>query len=113
MLQLLGDIFVRGVMPVIPEIRTPRGVVYEHTKFSQKGLEFLGEHILGEADSLDIIHSFFGADIAVTNFQSLPFPWVATLITTGESREQAWIKRQQVIENIQSYIKGCSLLTPV
>jgi len=113
MLQLLGDIFVRGVMPVIPEIRAPRGVVYEHTRFSQKGLEFPGEHIMGEIDSLDIVHRFFGADIGVTNFKPLPFPWVATLITTGESREQAWIKRQQVIENIQSYIKDCSLLAPV
>jgi hypothetical protein len=26
------------------------------------------------------------------------------LITTGESREQAWLKRQQAIENIKSYL---------
>ncbi len=103
MLELLGDIFVTGIMPGIPEIKAPRGVVYEHIKVSQNGLEFMGEHIMGEVDSLEIVPDFFGADISVTNFNSSPFPWVATLITTGESRDQAWLKRQQVIENIRSY----------
>jgi pyrrolysine biosynthesis protein PylC len=104
MLELLGHIFVRGIRPTIPEIKTPRGVVYEHISASQKGLEFPGEHIIGEADDLEIVHNFFGADAGVTNFNS-SFPWVATLITTGQSREQAWLKRQQVIENIQSYLE--------
>ncbi|MCK4722076.1 MAG: 3-methylornithine--L-lysine ligase PylC, partial [Dehalococcoidia bacterium] len=104
MLELLGDIFVKGTMPVIPEIKSPRGVVYEHIRASQKGLEFLGEHIMGEVDCLEIVHDFFGADVSVTNFNS-SFPWVATLITTGESREQAWFKHQQVIENIKGYLK--------
>ena len=106
MLELLGDIFVRDTMPIIPEIKALRGVVYEHIKVSQNGLEFLGEHIMGEVDSLEIVHDFFGADVSLTNFNSSPFPWVATLITTGESREQAWLKRQQAIENIKSYLEG-------
>ena len=110
MLELLWDIFVRDTMPIIPEIKALRGVVYEHIRASQNGLEFPGEHIMGEVDSLEIVHDFFGADVSVTNFNSLLFPWVATLITTGESREQAWLKRQQVIENIKSYLErptGC------
>jgi pyrrolysine biosynthesis protein PylC len=105
MLELLGQIFVRDTMPVIPEIKALRGVVYEHVRASQKGLEFLGEHIMGEVDSLEIVHDFFGADVSLTNFNSSSFPWVATLITTGESREQAWLKRQQVIGNIKSYLE--------
>ena len=116
MVELLGDIFVRGKMPLIPEIKTPRGVVYEHIRASQNGLEFPGEHIMGEVDSLEIVHDFFGADVSVTNFNSLLFPWVATLITTGESREQAWLKRQQVIENIKSYLErptGCQYQSEV
>jgi len=116
MLELLGDIFVRDTMPIIPEIKALRGVVYEHIKVSQNGLEFLGEHIMGEVDSLEIVHDFFGADVSLTNFNSSPFPWVATLITTGESREQAWLKRQQVIENIKSYLErptGCQYQSEV
>jgi len=104
MLELLRDVFVRDTMPIIPEIKALRGVVYEHIKASQNGLEFLGEHIMGEVDSLEIVHGFFGADVSLTNFNSSSFPWVATLITTGESREQAWLKRQQVVENIKSYL---------
>ena len=104
MLELLGHIFVGDTLPVIPEIKALRGVIYEHIKVSQDGLEFLGEHIIGEVDSLEIVHDFFGADVSLTNFNLSSFPWVATLITTGESREQAWLKRQQVIENIKSYL---------
>ncbi len=105
MLELVGDIFVTGTMPRIPEIKVPRGVVYEHIKVSQNGLEFLGEHIMGEVDSLEVVHDFFGADISVTNFNASPFSWVASLITTGESRDQAWLKRQQVIGNIITYLE--------
>ena len=105
MLELLGHIFVTDTMPIIPKIKALRGVVYEHIKVSQDGLEFLGEHIMGEVDSLEIVHDFFGADVSLTNFNLSSFPWVATLITTGESREQAWLKRQQAIENIKSYLE--------
>jgi len=101
MLELLGQIFVTDTMPVIPEIKALRGVVYEHIRVSQNGLEFLGEHIMGEADCLEIVHDFFGADISLTNFGS-SFPWVATLIITEQTREQAWLKRQQVMENIKN-----------
>jgi pyrrolysine biosynthesis protein PylC len=105
MLELISDIFVNGIMPTIPEMKLPAGVVYEHIKVWQNGLVFPGEHIMGEVDSLEIVSNFFGADISITNFNTSSFPWVATLIITGESRKQAWTKRQQVIENIRSYIE--------
>ena len=104
MLELLRDIFVTGMMPAIPETKAPRGVVYEHISVSRNGLEFPGERIMGESDSLEMIPGFFGADVSVTNFNSSPFSWVATLITTAESRRQAWLKRQQVVENIRRYL---------
>jgi len=106
MLELLRDIFVTGAMPVIPEVKASRGVIYEHIRFSPNGLEFWGEHIMGEADSLEVTPGFFGADIALTNFNLSSFPWVATLIATGESREQAWLKREQAMENIEGFLKA-------
>ncbi len=105
MLELLGDIFITGKTPRIPEVKAQRGVVYEHIRVSQNGLEFLGEHIMGEVDSLEIIPNFFGADLSVTNFNSSPFSWVATLITTGEDRDRARFKRQQVVKNVRNHLK--------
>lgn len=112
MLELLRDIFVTGTMPVIPEVKASRGVVYEHVRFSPSGLEFLGEHIMGEADSLEVVPDFFGADIALTNFNLPSSPQVATLITAGESRKQAWLKREQAIENIEGFLKASKTRFP-
>ena len=46
---------------------------------------------------------FFGADEALTDFAPGHFPWVATLIITGDSREEAWNRRCRVIEDIRDY----------
>lgn len=106
MLELLGDIFVIGTKPVIPEMKTAKGVVYEHIRVSRDGLQFQGEHIMGEVGSLKAVPDFFGADIALTDFEPSLFPWVATLIIVGENREQAWLKREQVIKNIEGFLAG-------
>lgn len=108
MLELISDIFVKGIFPKAAEIKSPAGVVYEHIKVWQNGLEFPGEHIIGEADSLEIVSNFFGADAGITSFNASSFPWVATLINTGGSRQQALLKHHQVIENIRLYIENAS-----
>jgi pyrrolysine biosynthesis protein PylC len=105
MLELLRDIFVTGVMPRIPESRSPRGVVYEHVRASRRGLEFAGEHMMGQVASLEIVQDFFGADLGVTNFDSSSLPWVATLITTADTPRQAWLKRERVIGNIRRHLE--------
>ena len=104
MLELLRDIFVANTMPAIPEVRAPRGVVYEHIRVSPDGLQFQGEHIMAGVGCLGSVPDFFGADVALTNFKPSSFPWVATLITTGENREQAWLKRERVIKNIEGLL---------
>jgi pyrrolysine biosynthesis protein PylC len=106
MLELLRDIFVTGAKPVIPEVKTARVVVYENIRVSPDGLQFQGEHIMGEAGSLEAAPGFFGADIALTDFEPSSFPWVATLIIVGENREQAWLKRERVMENIEGFLVG-------
>ena len=106
MIELLRDIFVTSTMPEISERKMPRGVVYEHVKVSPKGVEFPGEHVMGEADSLQVIADFFGAEVGVTNFNASQSSWTATLITTGENRNLAWLKRQHVIENILRSVGG-------
>jgi len=109
MLALLADMFVKKEMPTVPKVERIRGVVYEHIKVSGNSIEFWGEHIMGEVDSLKVVHDFFGADVSLTNFNLSRFPWVATLIMIGESREQAWLKRCQVIENIKNYLERTTI----
>jgi len=103
MLELLYDVFVKGAIPTIDDIKTEKGVVYEHIKVSPGILEVSGEHIMANARPLNYYEHFFGADEALTDFVPGHLPWVATLIITGDSREEAWKKRCLVIEDIRDY----------
>jgi len=103
MLELLYDVFVKGIIPTIPDIKYERGVVYEHIKVAQGILEVSGEHIMANAHPLKLYEHFFGADEALTDFAPGHLPWVATLIITGDSREEAWNRRCLVIEDIKDY----------
>lgn len=104
MLELLGDIYVRDKVPVVPALKASRGVIYEHIKVFPEGLEFRGEHIVGEVDSLELVPDFFGANRGLTNYRTSVFPWVATLITTGDNLKQAWLKRERVIRRISDRV---------
>jgi 3-methylornithine--L-lysine ligase len=101
MLEIFGDIFVDGSLRRRPGLESPRGVIYEQIRVSQKGIEVLGEHIMGDAGPLRSVDKFFGTDVALTNFDGSRLPWVGTLVVTGEGREEAWKKRCQVIEEIE------------
>jgi len=103
MLELLYDVFVKGAIRTIPDVKYEKGVVYEHIKVSQGILEVAGEHIMANARPLKFYEHFFGADEALTDFMPGYLPWVATLIITGDSREEAWNKRCLVIEDIRDY----------
>jgi pyrrolysine biosynthesis protein PylC len=103
MLELLYDVFVKGVIPTIPDVKYERGVVYEHIKVSPGILEVSGEHIMANAHPLKLCEHFFGADEALTDFAPGRLPWVATLIITGNSRVEAWNRRCLVIEDIRDY----------
>lgn len=103
MLELLYDVFVKGVIPTIPDVKYERGVVYEHIKVSPGILEVSGEHIMANAHPLKLCEHFFGADEALTDFVPGRLPWVATLIITGDNREEAWNRRCLVIEDIRDY----------
>ena len=88
-----------------------RGCVYEHVKISQLGVEVCGEHIMGNAGRLSLRENFFGADEALTNYVSGKEEWVATLITTAETRAQALEKMNAVVNRIRddwsSFESGC------
>ena len=104
MLEIIFDIFVKGHMPVIPEITKPKGVIYEHIEVSQSGVKFPGEHIMSNVDYLEIVTNLFYADLSITNFNKHPFSWVSTNIIIGENRETAFLKRKKVINNIENHL---------
>jgi len=101
MLEILGDIFVNGSLRPLPGFGPPRGVIYEQIRVSENGIEVLGEHIIGDAGPLRRVDQFFGADLALTNFDGFRLPWTAILIVTDDNREKAWRKRCQIIEEIE------------
>jgi pyrrolysine biosynthesis protein PylC len=109
MLEMLGNIFVNGSLRPVPGYGSPRGVIYEQIRVSEEGIKVLGEHIMGDAGPLRKLDKFFGADVALTNFDGSRLPWVATLVLTGEDREEAWKKRCQVIEGIAKHVSGTIL----
>ncbi len=101
MLEALKDIYTRKEIPRLTG--AARGVVYEHLRISGGRVAFQGEHVMSTAGPLRRIEGFFGADIALTDFQEENLPWVATLIVTGEDCVEAWKKRCQVVDRIKSF----------
>jgi pyrrolysine biosynthesis protein PylC len=100
MLELLCDIFNRGKIPDIPPIVNGMPVIYEHIRVSPPSLEVLGEHIISEARPLRYQRDFFGADEALTDFDSDHRNWVATLILTGKNKKEVSQKHRRVLETI-------------
>lgn len=101
MLQVLADIYCRKFLPRLGDLKEKRGVVYEQIQVKEEGIDVLGEHVMVGAGPLRKIEGFFGADVALTNFEGPKFPWVATLIVTGEDLKAAWAKRCRVLDNIE------------
>jgi pyrrolysine biosynthesis protein PylC len=114
MLELLYDIFNRGTTPTIPARGSEKPVIYEHIRVSPHTIEVLGEHIIREARPLRYRTDFFGADEALTDFDSDFGSWMATLILTGNSMEEAAQKNRYVLETIrETYgLRECTDLSP-
>jgi pyrrolysine biosynthesis protein PylC len=101
LVELLGDLFVKGTLNDHPADHPPRAVVYEHINVSPGLLETAGEHIMSATDALRVQKDFFGADEAITNYASGRKAWVATLIVCGKNRKVAWGKRNRVVAKIR------------
>lgn len=84
----------------IPLAESNKAVIYEHLYFNGSCLSSPGEHAISESTDL-FFHTedFFGADEAITNYSN-GNPWLATVILTGESGEEVWLKRRALLQNI-------------
>ena len=115
MVEILGHLFSGRCngMPPIPPLS--RGTILEHVHFRDGLLETGGEHLMASSGPLHLVHDFFGADEAVTNFAAGCSDWAATLIINAADRSEAWSKRNRVIENMMSLcpVKQYSDFEPV
>lgn len=101
MLQIIGEAFAKGQPWKAFEVEDNRGVVYEHINIFPYLMEISGEHIMAGAESLQLYNGLFGADEVITDYIPGKKHWVATLIFTGQNRQEAWNKRCQVIQHIR------------
>jgi pyrrolysine biosynthesis protein PylC len=70
--------------------RAPRrACVYQHVHAHDGLLEVVGEHVMGNAVSLQLVEGFFGVNEALTDYRPSARAWVATLIATGADAGEA------------------------
>ncbi|HWR41671.1 3-methylornithine--L-lysine ligase PylC [Sporomusa sp.] len=115
MVECLGYSFVQGSLYIpIPKrpVQHERYVIYEHCKVTSEKIEVSGEHILAEAGPLKQVKDFFGADEVLTDYTPGKKEWVLTLITRGSSPENAWDKRDMVLQRIQMAFDIPEVLDP-
>jgi pyrrolysine biosynthesis protein PylC len=113
LLELTGLSFAGGNLPEQMEIKKERFAIFEHLLVSSGRVEVSGEHIVSNAGPLTYFEGFFGADEALTNYRHGKENWMATLIITGETRQEAYQKRSGVIEKICSEAGAACCHDPV
>jgi 3-methylornithine--L-lysine ligase len=101
MFDLLAGFFLSGKLPDRRPPASARGAILEHIRVTPWAIYVEGEHIMADAGSLERMPAFFGADEAITSYREGMLEWVATLITTGDTRECAEEKQTHVLAAIQ------------
>jgi 3-methylornithine--L-lysine ligase len=103
MVHILGKLFSDNFTETASGTDTVRGTVYEHIRVSSELLETKGEHIMTTGGPLYLRQDFFGADEAITDYDSAKKSWVATLIITEPDRSSALARRDRIIEEIAKH----------
>jgi len=101
MVKLLTKLFLENTFPKI-QIYPSHAVIYQHIKITNNELIVQGEHILGEAKGLQILHNFYGADEAITNlkYDRNNHKGVATIIVRKKRLDECEKKMNSVIQRI-------------
>jgi pyrrolysine biosynthesis protein PylC len=101
MVQLLGDVFVKGGLGREIDRGSPRCVLVEHIRSSGGVLKACGEHIMGGAGPLEVLPGFFGADEAITSYRPGQEQWEATMIYAAETQQDLLHRRMKALEDIR------------
>jgi 3-methylornithine--L-lysine ligase len=101
---LLAETVLGGRIP--PVERTARqGCCYQHVCVSGGAVEVLGEHMMGAARPLRLVPGLYGADEVITDLpehasDDPDAEWVATLIATAPTAEQARAKAAAALQRL-------------
>lgn len=101
MVSLLAELFLENELLDI-QIQPSYAVIYQHIKVFNGELRVQGEHIMEEAEGLQILKDFCGAHEAITNMVADKghVGRVATLIVKSKSLDDAKKKMARVIQRI-------------
>jgi len=101
MISLLAELFLANDLPDI-SIQSSYAVIYQHIKVFNGELRVQGEHIMDEAEGLQIVKDFCGAHEAITNMVADKgrVGRVATLIVKAKSLDGAKKKMTRVTQRI-------------
>ncbi|MBR9984319.1 MAG: 3-methylornithine--L-lysine ligase PylC [Desulfosarcina sp.] len=101
MFEMLAELFLSGKLPPLGASMSVRGAILQHIRVTSREIVVEGEHVMAGAGPLDRVSGFFGADEAITSYREGSPDWVATLIVTGDTRQDAAEKRNRVLASIQ------------
>ncbi len=101
MISLLAELFLANDLPDI-SIQSSYAVIYQHIRVFDGELRVQGEHIMDEAEGLQIVKDFCGAHEAITNMVADKghVGRVATLIVKAKSLDGAKKKMARVTQRI-------------
>ncbi len=101
MVSLLAELFLENELPDI-SIQSSYAVIYQHIRVFDGELRVQGEHIMDEAEGLQIVKDFCGAHEAITNMVADKghVGGVATLIVKAKSLDDAKKKMARVTQRI-------------
>ncbi|MDL2226324.1 3-methylornithine--L-lysine ligase PylC [Deltaproteobacteria bacterium OttesenSCG-928-M10] len=101
LLVRLAENFIEAPPQEVPWTGS-RAVIYEHVAVSPDGVKAAGEHIMASAGPLTLRGDFFGADLALTNYQPEAGSWAATLIMMDENPDALTARRREIWTRLQS-----------
>jgi len=101
MITLLAKLFLENELPDF-QVQPNHAVIYQHIKVFDGELRVQGEHVMEEAEGLQIVKDFCGANEAITNMTAdkEARELVATLIVKAKSLGGAKKKMGKVIQKI-------------
>lgn len=102
MLSLLEEIFVNEAWATRHLNHQCRPVRYEHIRVSKNIMTLCGEHIMAQAEPVQIHSDFFGADEAISDYRPGKTNWVATLIHVADTPAELNDKRKNTFDSLRS-----------
>ena len=103
MVILLTELFLENKLPDV-RIQPKHAVIYQHIRVFDGELRVQGEHVMEEAEGLEIVKNFCGANEAITNMvaDKRAREFVATLIVKTKSLGGAKKKMKRIIQRIMN-----------